>query len=513
MSNNTWSGPSDLVESVATTSFALHFFILWMETATNFAVSWCNRYLSAARFLANRFWQPMPSVCVLAVADPLHPFQPFTRLSTAEDIEETWRVLTKVKHAVQHGPRLENLAWRLWCQYQHKSPDGNQNHSIGFGSGGALKEQVMMQLEQGNVDTAFHHTASTVSHKETGVAMEDVELNSDVEDVLFGCCAPPPSPVLPDSHFFQDPVSLRVLPNSPFPETIDSGDVCTSTSGPTLSLPDQNNSLVQPFPNPFNNPPVLYSSSSRYPSQSHNVVESTSNITSTSVKFSEQDIDALVDLLDTNLPARSADVPSPPRHGSDIRLDGILKLAMHIFERCPQIMTDSIPQPYPVPGAATLSQEQEQVSPQNINPMHLHSRRPSSTLAPCSLPRFHSIGTPQIPSNYPDPSLPLSVPILPKKQHKKKSSSTPSLAQHNTAVEYGNKSGCDNCHTFETSLWRRDPRDASRVLCNACLLYKKAHGHDRPAEMRKDKIKKRKRSKIAVLNRENITVENDHPME
>ncbi|KAJ3118057.1 hypothetical protein HK100_000685, partial [Physocladia obscura] len=52
---------------------------------------------------------------------------------------------------------------------------------------------------------------------------------------------------------------------------------------------------------------------------------------------------------------------------------------------------------------------------------------------------------------------------------------------------------CVNCGTYETSVWRKD--EYSRSICNACGLYKKQHGHDRPASFpfRKSVVRRRRR--------------------
>ncbi|XP_040564983.1 uncharacterized protein [Lepeophtheirus salmonis] len=52
-------------------------------------------------------------------------------------------------------------------------------------------------------------------------------------------------------------------------------------------------------------------------------------------------------------------------------------------------------------------------------------------------------------------------------------------------------SECVNCFTKTTSLWRRDGSGSS--ICNACGLYFKLHGVDRPLQYRKDHIQTRKR--------------------
>ena len=55
---------------------------------------------------------------------------------------------------------------------------------------------------------------------------------------------------------------------------------------------------------------------------------------------------------------------------------------------------------------------------------------------------------------------------------------------------------CANCSTQATPLWRRDLH--SRPLCNACGLFFKLHGINRPLSLKTDVIKKRKRSSVAI---------------
>ncbi|ESO00803.1 hypothetical protein HELRODRAFT_82644, partial [Helobdella robusta] len=50
---------------------------------------------------------------------------------------------------------------------------------------------------------------------------------------------------------------------------------------------------------------------------------------------------------------------------------------------------------------------------------------------------------------------------------------------------------CSNCRTAVTTLWRRN--NDGDVVCNACGLYYKLHGVRRPSVMRKDGIQTRKR--------------------
>lgn len=54
---------------------------------------------------------------------------------------------------------------------------------------------------------------------------------------------------------------------------------------------------------------------------------------------------------------------------------------------------------------------------------------------------------------------------------------------------------CTNCSTQVTSLWRRNLEGAA--LCNACGLYSRLHGINRPLSLKTDVVKKRNRSSIS----------------
>lgn len=50
---------------------------------------------------------------------------------------------------------------------------------------------------------------------------------------------------------------------------------------------------------------------------------------------------------------------------------------------------------------------------------------------------------------------------------------------------------CTNCGTQTTTIWRRNNK--GEMVCNACGLYFKLHGVDRPHTMRRDTIHTRRR--------------------
>ncbi|XP_017358980.2 transcription factor GATA-5 isoform X1 [Cebus imitator] len=58
---------------------------------------------------------------------------------------------------------------------------------------------------------------------------------------------------------------------------------------------------------------------------------------------------------------------------------------------------------------------------------------------------------------------------------------------------------CTNCHTTNTTLWRRSSE--GEPVCNACGLYMKLHGVPRPLAMKKESIQTRKRKPKTATKR------------
>jgi len=63
-------------------------------------------------------------------------------------------------------------------------------------------------------------------------------------------------------------------------------------------------------------------------------------------------------------------------------------------------------------------------------------------------------------------------------------------------VESNPPQECSNCSTSTTPLWRKT--DEGKLLCNACGLYVKLHGHNRPVHLRTDVIRQRSRENARV---------------
>ncbi|XP_033221304.1 box A-binding factor-like isoform X2 [Belonocnema kinseyi] len=63
---------------------------------------------------------------------------------------------------------------------------------------------------------------------------------------------------------------------------------------------------------------------------------------------------------------------------------------------------------------------------------------------------------------------------------------------------------CSNCQTSTTSLWRRN--QVGESVCNACGLYFKLHGVNRPLAMKKDNIQTRKRKPKGTMKSSNTPI-------
>ena len=58
---------------------------------------------------------------------------------------------------------------------------------------------------------------------------------------------------------------------------------------------------------------------------------------------------------------------------------------------------------------------------------------------------------------------------------------------------------CSNCSTSVTSLWRKSV--SGSVVCNACGLYYKIHGQNRPRHLRKDVVRGRRRKQAGQVGK------------
>ncbi|KAI8642969.1 hypothetical protein BD408DRAFT_415634 [Parasitella parasitica] len=117
-------------------------------------------------------------------------------------------------------------------------------------------------------------------------------------------------------------------------------------------------------------------------------------------------------------------------------------------------------------------------------PLHVRNKTHTIRAHPYALERVLPMtinSNVKVASSAPSPVIAKTV-ILP-------SPSEQAAESVSAALESGQE--CANCHQTQTPLWRKNER--GEPVCNACGLYAKLHHRDRPAEMRKTTIQRRRR--------------------
>merc|ERR1712093_13872 len=145
----------------------------------------------------------------------------------------------------------------------------------------------------------------------------------------------------------------------------------------------------------------------------------------------------------------------------------------------------------PSPGTAAASPEEAYHDGHHPATGSFASSRSSSHH---NLPNLSiSSGLADIPTPRPTSEVP-----APKKTHSRQQSTasaaaTPAVTPAASTADAAPATVCINCKTTNTPLWRRD--ENGQPLCNACQLFRKLHGSDRPVSLHNSVIKKRNRTR------------------
>lgn len=475
-------------------------------------------------------------------------------LSTEEELSKTWRICTKVKDSLENGSRLENLSWRLWHLHKlHSCPSrpssGLKTDALqrvtrtlqldGFESTEAASKDSAAEAQKAASKQAVTENAavpSSAKKDQAAKVQNDQKLsascdNSLLADNIRDDMSPAPTSVNTQEHkiHFDDLFSFPatavfggdlnfeddLLPRIeiPFSESLfqqthnysdafinddvylnafqrtTSGDIMLAT-GNSMSA---NPSLVSNAPGTGINYSQSFNGRASFSTRQVLPQEASflpNTVTATNIQKAHQIHDMLPDTMKHN---PNVHIVAPTRDGQP----GQILLLPDFFSETTANQNKSSDQMNPpaqkrlsvsVPyAAAAASATDEDLQCANCQTRSTPLWRRSETRTLCNACglyfKLHKQDRPQ-------EMISSSVSL------KRKAGKDGVIPEG-----FDEKPQCGNCQTMNTPLWRRVPDDTDpsviRILCNACGLYRKMHGKDRPLSMKtSDSFRRRPRGKV-----------------
>jgi len=440
-------------------------------------------------------------------------FVPFFAMATADELQKTWRVCTRVKDSLENGSRLENLSWRLWFLHnKHKKFTAKKSKKLA-----TVLEAKLESLPEKLAD--FKKRQSVVKQQLPEIKLPKIE--GDQTHPIPQQAPPVPTqtvPQIPPNAANKNP-NLSIQFQSDGAITLSGqiedlfGDFGSMFADFDIEAPSegQNGWDLGGFEHmdPKGHPKEGHHHGSANPASS----SSSSALTGHAVAAASVHPSAPMTPQNHNYNLNNPDTPQNSISLALLEAAGSCEpLSSNSANTAHRFNINSLNAPRPHDGSPllwgdpSLSSDRSQrvpTSPQSLPPLPLQSAASNKPQIPQQLQR---IPFPALPANLiNNPTSNSSADSSNKKLKMEAISPTaspatspPSSSSSNSSLnsmtsfqkidseEYRYGMSCFNCGASETPLWRRSID--GKMLCNACGLYLKSHNQARPkaSPLRKD---------------------------
>ncbi|KAJ3146438.1 hypothetical protein HK101_002329 [Irineochytrium annulatum] len=483
---------------------------------------------------------------LLKVKSAAHEFAPFAALESGDDLFRAWKVCTKklinrlapinkVKDALEHGSRLENLSWRLWFVDSSKkmTPTEFRRHATSTTS---KLQRSRMPGRNGASPSPAPEEARRAGDGATSLVSDDFD----------------PSAFVDYPAGFDSPVSVEHEPSSAQSENgcSDTSETCSINTSVPLNIPqsclhpdhqrlalmggpptpaeeevhNQNRSALDAMRDFFGDLSVPANGSAP---QYNTAAAPSSSVLEFEQLLARADMGGLGGGVESASPFEFGDAlgtlfkdvlsaPAQPQqqpfehnlyhnhnhsnthdHGHCNHNHNPHARNHHQQERLslPDIISD-VPLPTP---AAPVGEPATHPASRKVRlqmPTDASRRNPSTTSADAAPATPRPTPTSAFPAEKPKrtPRRASSTVAPPSSAPVPASAPAPAAAPATTTRGKGTTINgnadlsCSNCEVTSTPLWRRGANDD--VLCNACGLYYKLHNVNRPKTLRPSNMRK-----------------------